>query len=170
MARERGLAKQVRVGLEERERPMLRLIEGTKDPLETISFGRPVREHVRDFGVLFALIATAIAGFIVWRSGSDAKALSFLLGAAVFFLGGCFAPKALYPLWKAWMAFAEKLSVVMTYLILMLAWCIIVVPMALVLRVVRVKVMNMNFRLNVDSYWEERPTRLHDFKLLERQF
>lgn len=169
MAGERGLAEQVRAGLVERETPVLRVIEG-KNPLDIYSHGRKAREHVRDFGSLFALIGVVISGLILYRGGSDIKALTILGASGAFGLTGVLAPKVLLPLWKMWMALAEKLSVVMTFAILMIAWSILVVPMALILRIFRVKVMDMSFRAPVTSYWEERPERVHSFKLLERQF
>jgi hypothetical protein len=169
VAGERGLAEQIRTGLTEREFPVLHVIEG-KNPLDVYSHGKKAREHVRDFASLFALIATVIPAVILYRGGSDTKALCFVTVAAAFGLTGILSPKALLPLWKLWMALAEKLSVVMTFVILMMAWCSLVVPMAYVLRVFRVKVMDMSFKLPVNSYWETRPNRVHDFKLLERQF
>ena len=169
MAGERGLAEQVRAGLTEREAPVLRLIEG-KDPLEVYSHGRKVRVHLRDFGSLFSLIGVVIAAVILYRGGSDTKALVLIVLSAAFGLTGALAPRVLHPLWKLWMALAEKLSVVMTFVILMVAWCLLVVPMAAILRLFRVKVMDMSFRSPVNSYWEVRPDRVHDFKLLERQF
>ena len=169
MAGERGLAEQIRAGLTERELPVLRVIDGL-NPLDAYSHGRKVREHVRDFGSLFALIGVVISAVILYRGGSDTKALTFVIAAAIFGLAGIFSPKTLHPLWKLWMALAEKLSVVMTFVILMLAWCSLVVPMAYILRIFRVKVMDMSFRSPVNSYWETRPNRVHDFKLLEKQF
>ena len=169
MAGKRGLAEQVRVGLVEKEAPVLRVIEG-KDPLDSYSHGRKAREHVRDFGSLFALIGVVISAVILYRDGSDIKALTILLASGAFGLTGALAPKMLLPLWKLWMALAEKLSVVMTFAILMIAWISLVVPMAYILRIFRVKVMDLRFRAPVSSYWEVRPERVHNFKLLERQF
>jgi membrane associated rhomboid family serine protease len=141
-----------------------------KNPLETYAHGRKVREHVRDFGSLFALIGVIIAAVIIYRGGSDAKALIIILASAAFGLMGALTPQVLHPLWKLWMGIAEKLSVVMTFLILMIAWCLLVVPMAFILRILRVKVMDMSFKTEASSYWEVRPERVHNFKLLERQF
>lgn len=176
MAGERGLAEQVRTGLEPQpmqskmqEVPVLRVIQG-KNPLDQLFHGRKVREHIREFGALFALIFAVISAFVFYRHGSDTKALTYLGIGSVVLLLGARAPAVLHPVWSGWMKFAEKLSVVTTFAILMVAWSLLVVPMALLLRVLRVKVMNMDYRLPVDSYWETRAERLHDFKLLERQF
>lgn len=174
MAGERGLAEQIRTGLEDSQQtaksaPVLRVIQGKK-PLEQMFHGRKVREHVRDFGALFALICTVISGVVFYRGGSDIKGLTYLFVGAAFMILGARAPGVLHPVWNAWMKFAEKLSVVTTFAILMLAWCLMVIPMAIVLRIFRVQVMEMDFRLPVDTYWHVRPEKMHDFKLLERQF
>ncbi len=173
MAGERGLAEQIRTGLEDSQQtksgPVLRVIQGKK-PLEQMFHGRKVREHVREFGALFALIFAVISGVVFYRGGSEVKALTYLAIGTAFMVLGSRAPSVLHPVWNMWMKLAEKLSVVMTFAILMVAWCLMVIPMAIVLRIFRVQVMEMDFRLPVDTYWHVRPEKMHDFKLLERQF
>jgi hypothetical protein len=65
---------------------------------------------------------------------------------------------------------AEAIGLVMTTIILGFGWFMVVVPTSLVLRVLRVRVMDTTFREPVGSYWEARDSKLDDFKLLERQF
>ena len=91
--------------------------------------------------------------------------------ASVFLYAvGRWAPAVLYPVWNGWMKFAHYLSIVMTTFILMVAWAIALIPIAILLKIMRIKVMNMTFRQPVDTYWENREDRHNDFKLLERQF
>lgn len=176
MAGERGLAEQIRTGLDDQPvqkakagAPVLRVIQG-KNPLEQMFHGRKVREHIREFGALIALILVTMSAVVFYRGGSDVKAFSYLGAGAIMLLLGSRAPSTLHPIWSGWMKFAEKLSVVSTFAILMIAWCLLVIPMAMLLRVFRINVMNMSFRAPVETYWDTRAEKLHDFKLLERQF
>ena len=68
------------------------------------------------------------------------------------------------------MAGARKINVVMTFIILSIAWTIVVVPISLLLRIIGKKVMDMSYDLSAQSYWETRDEKLNDFKHLERQF
>jgi hypothetical protein len=58
----------------------------------------------------------------------------------------------------------------MTCVILGLVWTIGFVPMALVLKALRIKTIDTSFRANVDSYWEKRDVKYDDFRRLEQQF
>lgn len=76
----------------------------------------------------------------------------------------------MHPLWKGWMAFAHKLSLVMTFAILSFAWTVVMMPMALLLKVLRIKVMDTSYKTGAATYWENRDPKFDNFKLLERQF
>jgi len=125
---------------------------------------------VRQFGVLFACIFGVIAAWHCYRHASLTTAGLITLVLAVLFLAGSRAPRVLFPVWAGWMAFAEKLGVVMTFLLLVVGWVLAFVPISLVVRVLGIRVMDMGFRESVPSYFIKRDPKLDDFKLLERQF
>ena len=138
--------------------------------LDGLWFGKPVRVHVRQFGVMFAVICTVIAAWSVYRNADLTQLGVITLGLGVLFFAGSRTPRVLYPVWRAWMAFAERLGVVMTFLILVVGWVLAFVPIALLVRVLGIRVMDLEFRSNVPSYFVKRDPKLDDFKLLERQF
>lgn len=141
------------------------------DKLDELLFRKPVRQHVREFAALFALIFNIIAASMLMKSGavlSTPLALS-LVSIPLYFVG-VYYPTLLHPVWDAWMKFAHVLGTVMTTFILAVAWTIALIPLGLLLRVCRVKVMDTTFREPVDTYWEARDAKHDDFKLLERQF
>jgi len=176
MAGERGLAQQIRTGLETKtdSAPSLRIIPGVKgkrDPLEDLFFRKPVRHHVKEFGALFALITLLVTGYLLYYKDISVQSTTALfIITAAFLYFGYFQPRILYPVWKGWMAFAEKIGFVMTLVIMSITWVIVLIPTAIALNVIRKRVMNCAFREDVATYWDERDPKLNDFKLLERQF
>lgn len=172
MAGARRLEDEVRVGLElvESKPAFVDSAPRSVDPLDVISFGKPVRRHVRDFGVLFAAICLGVAA---WQAYKGKPASSFCVWAAVgvvFCVLGVFAPRALRPVWSGWMKFAHYLSIVMTFVLLLVTWCVGFVPMAIGLKFFKVRRMDLSYRATTVSYWETRDPKYDDFKRLELQY
>jgi hypothetical protein len=169
----RRLENEIRVGLEQQQQPetvSATTVVAAPDPLAVISFGKPVRRHVRDFGTLFALICFGIATW-QWYKGRPISSYSlWLLPGVVFGVLGWFIPRALLPIWRGWMKFAHYLSIVMTAVLLTLTWCIGFLPMALVLKLVGIRRVNLAYRDGSESYWEKRDPKYDDFKRLELQY
>src|SRR5438045_3341885 len=71
-------------------------------------------------------------GLLLWRK----KFLwpYFLAFAAVFLLAALLAPKSLRLVERGWMKFGEKMSVVMTAIILTVAFFVVMAPMGLLMR------------------------------------
>ncbi len=179
MAGEGGLARKVRTGLDEETpskntnnvipmRPADK--NGTRDPLDEKWFGKTIRQHVREFACVFAIISLIVAGMMLYK-GRPLLWPGVWTGVALVLVAlGYGAPALLHPLWKGWMKVAHYLSVVMTFIIIGAAWTIVLMPISMLLRVLRIKVMDTTYKKPVASYWEDRDAKYHDFKLLERQF
>lgn len=165
------MANEVRTGLEE---PVVTLSVANKDQvvdvLDTDWLGKSVRTHVREFAVLFAIIFTGIASYRTYRYGVTASSLTWAVGGIVIGILGYRAPRALHPLWKGWMKLAHYISFVMTFVIMSLTWTIGFVPMAMFLKVLRIKTMDLSYRSGASTYWETRDPKFDDFKRLEQQF
>jgi hypothetical protein len=171
MARARGLANEVRTGLEEAvvTRPDL-AIKKAVNVLDVDWMGKPTRVHVRDFGILFAIISLGIATYKTYQHGVTLNSLLLACAGIVLGLLGYRAPRVLYPLWKGWMKLAHYLSIVMTFVIMLLTWTIGFVPMAMLLKVLRIKRMDLSYKSGAVTYWESRDPKYDDFKRLEQQF
>ena len=165
MAGRGRLAKQVRTRLELVGEEKL-----NQDPLEEVSFGKPVHQHVKEFGIIFGIIALIVAGVVAYKGGPYPWLLGSVLTSAVLVFLGYTAPKVLYPLWKAWMAIAMFLGTIMTTIILSIAWILMLVPIAFLLKIIGKKVMDLSYEPSKESYWETREEKYKSFKLLERQF
>lgn len=168
MAGQGELAREVRAGLT--------VIEGKKSGaaevhvLDRLSYNKPIRQHVREFAALFALIILAIAAVKIYKGSTTLTPLILVISAIVLIGIGYGTPIVLYPIWNAWMKFAHVLGAVMTTLLLSIAWSIVLIPVSLILRIIGKKVMNLSFDRAAKTYWEDREERLHDFKLLDKQF
>jgi hypothetical protein len=154
----------------------LRMLEGGKEgvhvipPYDQTYYGKPVVIHVKEFGILFGAISFGFLAYFLYKDivGFRIPLLSTL--GIILPLLGWFAPKTLYFPWKYWMIFAHKLGGVMTYLILGLAWWLMIVPMSLLLRIIGKETFNKRSRTGQGTYWEDRPADPEFFKKLERQF
>jgi hypothetical protein len=132
--------------------------------------GKSVRVHVREFAVLFAIIFTTIASYQTFYYGVTTSSLVWALTGIVIGILGYRAPRVLHPLWKGWMKLAHYLSIVMTFVIMSLVWTVGFVPMAMVLKALRIKTMDLSYKTGVSTYWETRDPKYDDFKRLEQQF
>lgn len=171
MARARGLAYEVRTGLGDSSVPLsVANTYQVVDVLDTDWMGKPVRTHVREFAVLFAIIFTGIASYKTYRYGVTTASLTWAIGGIVIGILGYRAPRALHPLWKGWMKLAHYLSLVMTFVLMSITWMIGFVPMAMLLKALRIKTMDLSYKTGASTYWETRDPKFDDFKRLERQF
>ena len=94
-----------------------------------------------------------IAALLFWK---ERAAAPYVAGIAAFFvLGGLAAPIILAPIEWAWMAFANVLSIVMTYLILTLTFFFVITPMGLVLRLIRKDLLDLKWKDERESFWSE---------------
>ena len=160
-----------------KEKAALRVLEGGGGGSQKIStfggiyYGRPVALHVREFGALFGAILFALCALTVYRHGLTSRAILFLVLGCSFPVLGYTAPRALFFLWKWWMGLAHVLGMVMTSLILSLAWSLVLMPTAFVLRILgKSSIGSSKFEKDKASYWEERKEDQDFFKNLERQF
>lgn len=175
MAGKGGLAEDFRTRLKsDAEEVELKLVNVVKkevtDPLDELFFRKPVHQHVREFGQLFGLIGLIALCVVLWKGRTGLPIYGWSFFTVFFLVMGYRFPRQLHPIWKLWMAFAEKLSVITSAITLSIAWAIIVSPLALILRVVGKRMMDTSFRKTCSTYWEERSAKENDFKLLRRQY
>ena len=169
MARGRGLARQIRTGLEENQIGMSSPQQPV-DVLDELWFRKPIRRHVAEFAIVFALISAVIGGFIVYKHGPIFRSTYWFASSFLLLVLGFYFPRVLHPLWKAWMKLAHVLNKVVTGIILSIMWTLVLLPISFLLRIIGKKVMDLSYDPSVETYWEEREEKLHDFKLIERQF
>jgi hypothetical protein len=108
-------------------------------------------KELRKFGLIMTVAFSLIAGFSYWKGGD----LWFYLGlmALVFLLPSLVAPGSLSLIEKKWMQFGEKLSVVISYVILFSTFYLVITPMAIVMRMLKHDPLHRRIDKTVDSYW-----------------
>jgi hypothetical protein len=112
--------------------------------------GKPRRE-LRRFGYTMAVALALLAALLLWRHRPAWPYIGG--GAALFALLGTVAPQLLRPVEKAWMILAGWLSVVMTYVVLTLAFFLVVTPLGLLRRVGRRDPLQLRLDRSATSYW-----------------
>lgn len=169
-----GLAKDLRAGLNQENQLENQTVGGVAQSangkLDKLYFGKPIRQHISEFCDLLALLVVGLAAWHLYKGGALEGGLRAVLVGFGLRLLGQYLPGAVYPVWKAWMFLAEKLGVVSTFLILTVAWFFMVIPLGILMRIFKAKVMDLSFRVDKASYWETRNPKNENFKLLERQF
>jgi len=168
MGRRTGLAEDIRTGLTMNKAELTPVTGENK--LDRMLFKKPVRQHIKEFACIIAIVLLLIGGYLALKGATLATTLSLVSAALVLLFFGYIFPKVLHPVWDSWMLMAHYLGIAVTALILSLTWVLLVIPTAMVLRVIRIKVMDMSFRSKAKTYWEDRKPESNDFKLLERQF
>lgn len=96
--------------------------------------------HLRKFGAVMAA-AFGILSAVAWWHDSGALPWTLLVAAA-FLFAGLLTPISLAPLEKIWMALAEKMSIVMTLLILTLTFFVLITPIGLLRRLFHAIALN----------------------------
>jgi hypothetical protein len=123
---------------------------------------------VRNFGLLFAGLAAAVGGYLMY-AGSDAwRWLAWALG--FFLLTGLVGHTILRPIYVWWMRFAFLLGWVNTRILLTVFFYCILTPTALVLRLMGKDLIDKKVDRNAQSYWKMRKEGTFDPAQAERLF
>ena len=134
-------------------------------------YGKPVRQHIKEFAQLFGIIFTGITVYWLWvQPDAMVKIGAWFLPGAVIIFFGYRRPYWLYHLWKGWMKLGEFLNMLVSPVLLALFWTVGMVPIAVLLKIFGKRVMDTSYKLPVESYWEVRNETGGDFKQLTKQY
>ncbi len=107
--------------------------------------------ELRKFGVTMAIAFAVLASFLLWR---DKAVWPYLYGLAGFFLiAGLALPRMLAPIEWLWMKFARVMGIIMTHVILAVAYYVVIVPFGIVMKIVGRDPLHRKFDKNAASYW-----------------
>jgi hypothetical protein len=93
----------------------------------------PERGDLRKFGLLFAALATALAGYLAWRRGLPDATVPGLIAAALLLVSVAM-PSVLKPAWWPWMVLSRVLGFINSHLLLALVFYLLFTPIGLVMR------------------------------------
>jgi hypothetical protein len=138
--------------------------------LDDIWVGKSVKKHVCQFGLLIGIICLLIGALKLYFGFKVVIAGIWISLGSLLILLGYTAPALLKPVWYYWMKFALALGLLMTSILVGLAWFTMFVPVGLLFKLIGKKTIDVSIKKEVDTYWEPRDKKLSNFKLLERQF
>ena len=140
------------------------------NPLDVLFAGKPVRLHLKEFADLLCLALMLYVLYALYKHHSQGSQLLAVSLAGVIIAAGRFYPRSLLYPWRGWMGLAKILEKVVSTVVLALLWYLVITPMGLLLKLLKIEVLNMRFREKtaVVSYWEARDPKKEDFKRMEK--
>jgi len=112
---------------------------------------RRTRQELRKFGLSFGCAFGIVGGLLLWR-GKEAG--PWVLGfAATVALAGLAAPQILRPLEKILATLLRVVMAVITYVVLCMAFYLIVTPIGLLLRLMGKDLLEKKVPSDKKSYW-----------------
>lgn len=109
------------------------------------------KKTLRNFGLLFFVVLSALAGLSYWKGGSNWP--WFIVGSGLFLILGLFLPFLLKPFYKVWMIFAFLLGWVMTRIVVTLTFFLIFTPVGFLLRILGKDLLSEKIDRNASTYW-----------------
>lgn len=101
-------------------------------------------------------VAIGIVGFLRWAIHGFAHfPVYFAVVAAVFLVLGLAWPKALEPIFRVWMKFAEAVNWVMTRFLLSIAFYLLITPVRVLVRLFSDDPLKRAWLGKAETYWED---------------
>jgi hypothetical protein len=110
-------------------------------------------KRLKEFGVLMAAVLTMISAFLLWKG--KPTTIYTLAVATLFLVPAYLSPTILKPVEKLWLAFGEKMSMVMTTVLLVLTYYLLMTPIGLLLRVMGKDLLDQKLEPEAKSYWKK---------------
>ncbi len=107
--------------------------------------------ELRKFGMVMTVPLALLAGLAFWKGKAAWPYLAGLGG--LFLLVGLILPRALAPIEWAWMKLSKALGIVMTYMLLTLAFYLVLTPIGLLMRLLGKRPMELSFADPDPSNW-----------------
>ena len=105
----------------------------------------------RNFGLVFSVFCAIVACFQLWHEGR--YFLHWTVAAGLFALLSLVAPRALHPLNILWFRFGLLLHHIVSPIVLGLMFFAVFTPIALWMKLIRKRPLNLDFDRRADSYW-----------------
>jgi hypothetical protein len=119
---------------------------------------RPGPRELRQFALAWLAGFGAAGGVLAWRVGHLSPIVLGVWGAAAAVaMLGLVAPRAVRPIYLAWMALAFPIGWVVSHLLLAVLFYAVFGGAALVFRLIRRDALHRTFDRRAGSYWVKRP-------------
>ena len=120
--------------------------------MSSIKSKKSQEQRLKEFGLVMCLALTVISGVLLWKGRSGGLISSVLAG--IFLTLGVFAPGILEPFERRWMQLAEKMSIVVSWIIVTLTFYLVIAPMGSIMRLFGADLLKVKLEPDKESYWE----------------
>jgi hypothetical protein len=160
---------------EDRKTPSLSVVNSMEQTIQTNPLDeefdkKPVRWHIAQFGMMWAAILLFWGAYRAIKYGSLTDIFAAASVAALCVWIGYRVPALFFRAWRSWMKLAEILAVIVTPVVMTALWIVTFVPFSIGLKLLRIKVINTDFRTDTVSYWLERDQKKDQIELYKNQF
>lgn len=125
--------------------------------------------QLQKFGIIIGLSLTLLGGLFLWYSKSYFCSYFFVF-SVIFLLLGVIHPESLRPVYRLCSKMAYILEWMITKLILIVLFCFVIIPTAVLAGLLRTKFLDINFKRKKDSYWIKRRQGEVDKRKYENRF
>ena len=120
----------------------------------------PTTRTLRQFALLCLIVFGGLGGWKWVHAGASAISLAvFALGVTVGVIG-VVAPRAIKPVFVAWMSAAFPLGWAFSRVALLVLYLLVITPLALVFRLAGRDVLGLRRASGRDTYWTRKPQGL----------
>ncbi|MEM9596419.1 MAG: SxtJ family membrane protein [Acidobacteriota bacterium] len=124
---------------------------------------------LRKFGLLVGAVFAAAGAFFFWYKGFQWGMVLLVIGAPLILLGAV-APKALRPVYLAWMSMAVVLGFFVTRVLLTIFFFLVITPVGLFFKVIGRDALHRKLDRDGPTYWIEKEYAIADRSRLEKFF
>lgn len=136
--------------------------------IEEIKKIKSGRRDLRNFGITIGVAAAVVGSLLFWRGREH---YFYFLSCALLFFGlGIFFPLVLKPIQKIWMSLSVLMGWFMTRVILTIVFCLVVVPLGILIKILGKDLLNIKLDKSADSYWVNIESVCLDKQNYENQF
>ena len=138
---------------------VLKLVEKEEQMVTLVTIDKEAKKkelelkRLKEFGVLMAAVLTGISAVLLFKGRSTS--LYTLIAATLFLVPAYLSPLTLKPVEKVWLAFGEKMSMVMTTVLLVLTYFLVMTPIGLFLRLTGKDLLDQKLEPEAKSYWKK---------------
>jgi hypothetical protein len=136
---------------------------------------RPSDQMVREFATTLALVVAVIGLGVGHRNRETGHAIFWSVAAAIVFLIAiisvvisCYRPRWLAPIYTVSMITVFPLAWLVSTLLLMVAYYLVLTPIALALRLAGRDALDLRRQPDQDSYWSEKPKNANPNRYLKQ--
>ena len=107
--------------------------------------------ELKKFGLTMAIVLLLLGILLVWRGKS--LSLPILILSLGFSVLAFYAPHTLRSVEKYWMLFGEKMSIVVSFIVLVLTFYLVLTPLGLLMQLCGRDPMHKKFDRQAKTYW-----------------